>query len=361
MPFTQRDVHGRIDGASVLIEQHSSSGSCEGRSETTVTALAKIALPAAPSACPIGQVVLRMWDRGHGSEDKHPAFVASLTSEQRAELRHKLMYFADGAEAYVIDCPSAGHGDYLLVETVPRSEIPQLGLFVGNELLEHRQHPRVSFFDANGAALPVATPPPVAALPSKSGDCSESLTPGRVRWLGRQLSTGQMPGPSRLRTYAIGRDGGNATIVIQHQTAAKAKDAAFAWRCEESMTLTGTVTERGKHLVFQVADSKSPKDVHEVTCTPRDLRVARERAVRVAVPSTMEGCKANRWQPAANVAMRGYECTAASAVWWQSPVFASSAPGLEHLTIDEDDCGAPSQALRVSTRDGAIAPVRASR
>lgn len=360
LPFMQRNVIARADGASVVIEQHSSSGSCEGRSDTTVTPLARITLPATPTACPIGQVVLRMWSGGHGSEDKHPAFMASLTSEQRAELRQKLMYFADTAEAFVIDCPSAGHGDYLLVEIVPRSEMPQLGLFVGNQLLEHRVHPRVTFFDANGVAM---APAPIAAAAASRGDCSESLTPGKTRWIGRAVTTGMMPGPSRMRTYAIGRDGDNAAIVIQHHIAdkANAKPGAFEWRCDESMTLTGTVTERGKHLVFQVAHGGAPKEVHAVTCTPRDLRVARARAVRVEIPSTMEGCKANRWQPAANVAMRAYECTAEDVVWWQSPVFASTAPGVEHLTIDEDDCGAPSLALRVSTRDGAIAPVRASR
>jgi hypothetical protein len=110
--------------------------------------------------------------------------------------------------------------------------------------------------------------------------------------------------------------------------------------------------------VLRLAAAATPSEVHEVTCTPRDLRVASARAVRVAVPSTMEGCKANRWAPAANVTRRGLECTAEGVVWWTSPVFASAAPGLEHLTLDEDDCGDPAQALRVIAADGAVAPVR---
>ena len=356
LPYVERSVRARTDGGAVLLEQVTSPSSCGGGGPQTVSPLARIALPSSPTECPIGQLAVRMWSRGHGSENTLPAFVAALDSSQHAALRQQMMYFAEGTQAYVIDCPSKGHADFVLVETTPVNDRPRIELFVGSTLLPMQAHPRVTFLGGDGAALQREAPPPSSAPPPKTGDCSESLAQGRVRWLGRAIITGEMPGPSNLRTYAIGRDGDKVTIVIQHQISNHRKGERFAWRCEESTTLTGTASQQGKTLVFHVADGKTPGEPIDVTCTPRDLRVARANAVRVAIPSTMEGCKANRWARSPNVTQRALACTIDG-----TQLFVSAAPGLEHVTLDEDDCGDPTLALRVIARDGAVAPVRASR
>jgi len=127
----------------VVLELHTAARSCHDTPPPAVTPLARIDAAAASAACPIGQAVLRMWDRGHGSEEK--PFIATLRSEDKAELGQQLMYFADATEAYVIDCPAPGRADYLLIEVMPRNERPQLELVVGNKRVGRGPHPRVAF------------------------------------------------------------------------------------------------------------------------------------------------------------------------------------------------------------------------
>ncbi len=81
--------------------------------------------------------------RLHGSDEK--PFVATLGREAKAELRQYMMYFADSAEAYLIDCPAAGRADYLVIEVMPRRERPQLELFVGNKAAGRGPHRHVVF------------------------------------------------------------------------------------------------------------------------------------------------------------------------------------------------------------------------
>jgi hypothetical protein len=148
LPFTERSIRSRVDQANMLIEQVTSTGACEGQPQTTVTVLAWLAMPKRPIACPVGQMAIRMWDRGHGSVDMLPEFMAALASEDRAELRQALMYFADSAEAYVIGCRGPGHADYLIVESVPQNQSAKMQLFIRNKLDPDREHSAVHFVTA---------------------------------------------------------------------------------------------------------------------------------------------------------------------------------------------------------------------
>lgn len=146
LPYTEHSVRARTDGAAVLIEQLASPSSCGDGGEQTVTPLARIALTPAAAGCPIGQLAVRMWDGGHGSDNKLAAFVAALDKLHHAELRQQLMYFADGTDAYVIECHGPGRADFLLVEWRPQNGRAKIALFVGDKLVDPTgTHPRVTF------------------------------------------------------------------------------------------------------------------------------------------------------------------------------------------------------------------------
>jgi hypothetical protein len=210
---------------------------------------------------------------------------------------------------------------------------------------------------------PTASVTASAPVPPTPVDCSDSSVVEGTRWIARLISTGDMPGPHWLRSYTLGRAADHATLLIQEQRADKAPadGTSWSWECTRSMVFTGTVTERGGQLRFQLTDANAPSKVRQVTCAPRTLRVARATAVRVAQRSTEEGCKKHRWQPAADIAQGALVCNTTDpdwVAWGGHTIFAGRAPGLEHLTLDEDDCGDPTEALRLVPPSGAFAPVR---
>jgi hypothetical protein len=127
--------------------------------------------------------------------------------------------------------------------------------------------------------------------------------------------------------------------------------------------LTGTVVERGAQLVFRLSEAGKPSDFHEVICTPRTLSIARADAVRVPVPSNEEGCNAHRWAPAASAKRNVLSCTSNDPSWshLRHEVFVSDVPGIEHVTLDNDDCGDRATALRIIPRDSGVAPARRAR
>ena len=133
-----------------------------------------------------------------------------------------------------------------------------------------------------------------------------------------------------------------------------------AWQCAESLRLTGKVEEHYGKLVFTFEDAARPLDPQRVTCKPRSLTVAAATAVRVPIPSDQEGCNRNRWSPAPGVGTQAFECIAEYVAGGESrPIFVSRAPGLEHVTIDGDDCWEPADSLRVvASEDGEPAPTR---
>jgi len=342
----QRIVH-RTEQGQVVIEVEGTSLCQDSHPAPRVTQLAQIQLPASPSSCPIGKLAMRSWDRREVKEIL-PAFTATLSRESSAELHDAMMRFAPIVEAFVIDCPSSGNADWLLV--TPRSDAGEARaeLFIRNELAVGQQHPAVRL-----PGRVVATPPPTQPTQRKQGDCTEAIEQKGEGFVGRRISTSTMAGPSRQKTYALARAGDKATLVI-HEKSAKKLDAT--WRCEQSTMLQGTVSKRGGALLLHLSDGSG---TFELTCTQRHRTVAPATAIRVSVPSTNEGCQAHRWKPAPNVARSVLECTTTPGAWWsEDPLFLANVPGVEHVTFDEDDCGDPAAALRAMPSDGRIAPVQ---
>ncbi|MCX5743960.1 MAG: hypothetical protein NT062_15830 [Proteobacteria bacterium] len=336
--------------------------SCDGSPTTNVTVLAKIERPSVPTACPIGELALRV---GPDIEDRvMPAFLDTLARDRVAEAARALRRFADAAnesaaEAFVVKCTGTS-ADWLFVQTVPRGEgRPQVALFVNNELRLEPTRPLVVPLAAVAATIPTAPP-------RTTGDCTEPIDPSATRWIGRALSTGVMPGPSRLETYVLARAQDRATVIMQSTSATNpTPPAAYdlptgAWRCDRSTTLTGTVVERNKELVLRLAEASSPTVVHEVICTRRRLAVVGADAVRVPIASRMEGCNAHRWVPAGTTTRNALSCVSHDTTWghFQNEVFLGDAPGIEHVTLDNDDCGDPTSALRALRKGNGVATVR---
>lgn len=326
------------------LEEHRTRLACNGPSPDEVTPLAQIALPATPSGCPVGQVALRSWEQGQGFQAALPGFVATLAPETLAAVSQALTRFAGSAEAFVIACPREGQADWLFVDA--KGTEPRAQLFIDNALSPAHHHPQVTF--AGAPPEPVVAPAPVPP------QCAGLANPG---WVARFFSTGMMPGPHRQRTWALSRSADRATLVIEEKKAGKSNGAPPHWQCERSTRFEGSVTERGAQLLFTFQDGDG---FHEVTCTPRTLRVANAQAVRVPVPSNQEGCNRNRWSPAATVQKRALVCTSKNdpGAGWGAVVFAAPPPGLEQLTLDEDDCWDPADSLRLVPADGGFAPVR---
>ncbi len=172
-----------------------------------------------------------------------------------------------------------------------------------------------------------------------------------------------MPGPRWLTTFALGRDGNRATLVIQKKTADKTPTtgAAWEWKCKQSTMLAGTIEDRKGELAFRFQDASRSSADREVVCVARNIRVAEAKAVRVSVPSAEEGCNKHRWSSKARVNRAALVCTSKDHDWVEWPrreVFAGPVPGIEHITLDEDDCFDPVDSLRVMQANGELAPVQ---
>jgi len=327
----------------VRIEHHFTPASCKGEGQEQVSLLARIALPSSPSSCPIGQVALRSWDRGRGVNELLPKVVEALDPDSRNKLTHAMSELGPTSEAFVIGCPA----EWLLVETAAHGEPPRTQLFVGNQ--PTTQHPAVSFSDV--------TSPPAPAPHVEHTDCLGWTEPRAARWTGRSFGTGTMPGPDWLYSFALGRDGDRATLVVEAKSAAKPSGgAARAWQCRAAVRMTGSVEEHGSTSILHLTEDGQPTRHYDVTCVARTVRVANADAVRVEVPSTQEGCRRHRWMPATTTNRHALECKGLPPGFHD--MFASEEPGLEHLTLDEDDCWDPAESLRAIAKDGRFAPSR---
>lgn len=154
-PASTVEVRHRTEGAFVHVEMVRARMDCEGPGAEDTTLLARIALPAAGSSCPIGQLALRMWDDGRNVAKTLPAFVSTLRRESLAEVSDTLAKFGERGSAFVVECPGSGRADWLLVETSPRGSMPRVELFIDDRISPARQHPRVSFSgSARGSPAP---------------------------------------------------------------------------------------------------------------------------------------------------------------------------------------------------------------
>lgn len=381
LPFTRHAVRVRSEGTVAQVEWVRTTMGCDGPAADVVETLARIEASAATDVCPVGQVALRTWERGQGSEAVRPALLSSLDEASHLALAQALSQFAESAAAVVIACPAPGRADWLLVDTAPRGEPPRLSLFLANVLSSDRSHPAVTFGD--GPAPPASPAPPTRPATSAIGEpvapaeCNglpESMT---TRWSARFLSTGVTPGPDFRRDFLFGRNGTKAALAIEVRRTLRRDDPGPAreWMCERAVLLTGTLTARGEGFEFRLVEEGSADVPRTVTCTTRSLRVANAHAVRVEIASEQEGCHKHRWSPAATQRVQALECRLSPSVadetsadeamgeagwvdWTFDRVFISAAPGLEHLTLDEDDCWDPADSLRFVPADGSIAPVK---
>ncbi|MBL8937059.1 MAG: hypothetical protein JNM69_21050 [Archangium sp.] len=295
----------------------------------------------ARTTCPAaGTVVLEMG----ATERPMPAdYAATLDERSRKDLTRTLQRVLSSGmtsvRAFVVHCAKP---KWLLVAThhaPPASD----------------QEPRVSLYEVAPEEPATAEPPPPPEQPLVTGTCDESLALGEMLWVGRQLSTGWLPGPSRLEQWTLGRTGERARLVIQEFEARREGSTLDVqpqgtFRCLRSTAWEGTVTGAAK-LRFQF--SQPPHGpTRELTCTQRTVTLASERARRVRVPSRIEGCNASRWTPRASQPGRILDCLEGS----ETHFFLGRGPGIEHLTFDGDDCGDLTLGLRSMPADGGVEP-----
>jgi hypothetical protein len=343
-PVASSTVQHRTEAGFVRIEHHFTPARCQGQGKEQVSLIARIALPSPPSSCPIGQVALRTWDQGRGVNEVLPTVVQALDPDSRTRLMHAMTDLGPATEAFVIGCPA----DWLLVETAAHGERPRTQLLVGNQ--PTNQHPAVSFSE-------VPTVPAVQTNHVEHAECLGWTEPRAARWVGRSFGTGTMPGPDWLYSLALGRVGDRATLVVEAKSAVKpSRGTARDWQCQAAVRMTGSVEEHGSTSILHLTEDGQPTRRYDVTCVARTVRVAGADAVRVDVPSNQEGCRRHRWMPATTTNRHVLECKGLPPGFHD--MFASDEPGLEHLTVDEDDCWDPVDSLRAIAHDGRIAPSR---
>jgi hypothetical protein len=342
LPVAEVLVQTRVDGPVVRVETNRRLHGCSGAPVDHLEPLATITRPVDASSCPVGQVAARASGPDKPHEVLLPGFVAGW-------LWGPLERLAGHAEAIVIGCPAPRQTDWLLVETAPLGdERPRLALLVDAASRYDGRDARVAFWPALVPEVPEPRPaPPVRPPPPPCTASDRAPT-----WFGRHLWVGWGNGPTNRRTVVIGRSGTAAWLTIEAFATAK---GGAQEGCTQVARLEGTVVEIEGRQIFRFAGLEEGEV--SVTCRPRAMRVATSRAVRVAVPSSQEGCSRHRWKPAPSVEVRALECRSDTWEELKEPVFLAAGAGLEHVTCDGDDCWAPEEALRVIAPDRSVAPV----
>lgn len=184
------------------------------------------------------------------------------------------------------------------------------------------------------------------------------LEPGATRWLARQLSTGTMPGPSHLHTFVLDHVGDQVRWTEFTQRAHKPGPPGpelppKEWSCAEAVTTTAVVERTTKREL--VVNFTVPNERYSMRCERRRLGVAPPDARRQPLRQLDESCKRSRWETEARQQVDALVCVQSAA---GSVTIFGAAPGVEHVTMDEDDCGDPTLALRRVGPDGAIRTVR---
>lgn len=332
LPTNVVRVEHRVETSRVIVELRTTHVGCEGNPADELTPVAEILLPTTPTSCPIGRVVRRT-DNARIVLREVPEF--ALSPDAEVAVSRALQSFTRPTSAFVINCD--GGLDWLLVEATTENPAH---LFLNNELSLARHHPRVTF------AGEAPEPPAVVVAPAPPQAPPECVGLENPTWVGRFFYTGFAPGPLVVDTYALRREGANATLVIESKRAMK---PPFEWSCAAATRLSGKALERDGKLLFHFEGS-------DVTCTWRSFKVAAATAKRVSIPSEQEGCNKTRWSPAPSGTQRVLSCVVKGDRLWSERVFLSAPPGLEHLTWDGDDCWDAADSLRAVPRDGGFAP-----
>jgi len=351
-------LHHRVEQGSLLIEREiericPQPGEAPSRTERLVSLTL-----GQQRGCPAGQVVLEV------APAKTPRPLLELPGVSSGQLEHvaeALRNFASvhgkgSGLAFVLSCEANPRWLFVTINT-PEPMLQEFSEGV----------PPLPPAQAGSAGVaPQDSQPNVAlpdAAPAPTGTCEEALPSGDERWVGRVLSTGAMPGPSRMTRWFLGRTKRNASLVIQELEAIKrvgrSDDQPHGeWRCARSAASEGSVSG-SRQLTFSF--SKSPGGgPTTLVCAPRLMRIADAdaRRVRVSSPAPGEGCNASRWSAPPKTELRVLVCAEGDS----EEFFLAQGPGVERVLHDEDvlydepRCKGTPPALRRVPLDGGVAP-----
>ncbi len=342
MCAAERVIRERIEGSTLVVEVIQ-TGTCTPSAPAGSTELARVALEVNPS-CPAGKALLEV---GGGERVLLPELAARLDRRTMSELASALTEFSatngnSYGRAFVVNCTDP---KWLLV--ADRNGDPRAQLF--------------SVPPPDAAPEPAPAGPLEDTLPRDAlvtGTCTEPLDVGASVWVGRALSTGLLPGPSSLTTWTLGRTGDVAALVIQEFRATKKpgppedEQPQGTWACVRSTAWKGSV--RGSPLKFTLSQGANGQQL-ALSCAKRTVVIADAAARRVRVPSSVEGCNASRWVPAAKRQLQFLACVTEGDGPEPTPFFVAERPGVEHVTYDNDDCGNGATALRRIPPAGGVA------
>jgi hypothetical protein len=203
-----RHAQERLDGSTLIVELNVSQR-CAGKRVTDVVELARAELERSEK-CPAGQVLLEGYAEGP-VRALLPEFgerLERLDGETRIAIFHAFseLFATEGVtygRAFVVNCTTPtllffGTG----VETRTRVfRVPPPPPTPKGEQLA------AAPLEPEPLEPEPLEPEPLEPEPLVTGECHESLEVGKTMWLGRDLSTGLMSGPSSLSTWTLGRSG----------------------------------------------------------------------------------------------------------------------------------------------------------
>lgn len=342
-------VSRRVEGENALIEATGHTVACGPSRPIEPIVMVTIPLPATPTACPVGELALQHKGEA-GTTVQLATFIGSLDERARTESMRQLASYAsrrnrEEADAFVVSCAPLR---FVFVDggrsqTEPRWE---------GWTYEPAAPEDTSIATAPPPSSPSSPPP---TIPSPHGCRVPPLPKGATRWIGRSLLTGIMPGPSRLTTVVVDDAGGRqdqVQITTFSELATKPTNTGAPvevpptnWSCGESSVIEGTIRRQRGGFTIELAGTEP------LTCKQRRVSVAAPATLRLELPQLDESCKRSKWAktgPQREV----MECEGAFRA------ILSRGAGVEHVTIDEDDCGDPTKALREIAADGAVRVVR---
>ena len=344
----------------MVVEATVESISCEAPQRPPhAQLLVEIPVPPDRGSCPVGAVGLH-----HELDRRVDVLLPDLLRSDARARKDSIGALADfaskhgqgPADAYVVSCTPLR---WAFVQSGSMSTEPRWEGWTYVPPPPPDDDAHASAIDATEVSAPT-TPP---AQPSAAICEAPPLPPKSARWIGRSLSTGAMPGPSTLTTFILdrtpARDGEQIRLVTFTQRSARPPGPprevppTAPWTCHESRVTTGTLRASRGGLALELPVAGQPDEPDRWTCRLRDVKVATANGLREALPQIDESCKRSRWVTP-RTSRRVLSCTAE---FLPQLVFAP-APGVEAVTIDGDDCGDRTEALRAIGKDNAIRVVR---
>jgi hypothetical protein len=199
--------------------------------------------------------------------------------------------------------------------------------------------------DGSAAVIPIA--PALLAAPA---------------WIGRELRTGLIAPQSTLATWTLQRDGNQAVLTVDRQTASGMDSTIGPWSAKQTRRYVGTFETSRQRLRFTLADGAERL---ELVCSRSVAIAAGAAAVRKPGrhrAGTEECGDRGGWSPARTRQVHVLRCRQPD----DEPedrdtdrvdLRLAAAPGIEYLYVN-DDCIMQGGGWRVLAVDGAVAPVR---